>query len=123
MSVRSLNSSVLKWPDARTVDEAVRCWADKMAQDRGNVVQIGYFGSYARGDWGVGSDLDVIVIVEHSELPFERRGVEWDTMELPVPADVLVYTTSEWQSLSRQGRFYQVVMREAVWVYARGEEK
>ena len=68
MPVRSLNSSVLKWPDAKTVDAAARRWAEKIAQDKKYVLKIGYFGSYARGDWGVGSDLDLIIIVENNRL-------------------------------------------------------
>ncbi len=116
MPVRSLDSSVLKWPDAKTVDTALRRWAEKAVQNRRDILKIGYFGSYARGDWGVGSDLDVIIILESSELPFERRLIEWNVTELPVPVDVMVYTKEEWQSL-RKGRFYKTVMQEAVWVY------
>ena len=115
MPVRSLSSSVLKWPDAKTVDAAARYWAGKILQDRQGVLGIGYFGSYARGDWGVGSDLDLIIIVESCGQPFLRRSEEWNVTELPVPADVLVYTKEEWQSLSK-GRFYQTVMQEAVWI-------
>jgi hypothetical protein len=99
MPVRSLSSSVLKWPDAQTVDQAVRHWTERIVQSRKGVLQIGYFGSYARGDWGV--------------------SVEWDTRELPVPADVLIYTEREWRSLSLQRRFSQTLRREAVWVYVR----
>ncbi len=117
MPVRPLSSSVLKWPDAQTVDQAVRRWADKRVNNRKGVLRIGYFGSYARGDWGTGSDLDLIIIVESSGQPFEQRPATWDTTELPVPADVLVYTQDEWQSLDRHGRFYQTVLREAIWVY------
>lgn len=120
MPVRSLSSSVLRWPDAQTVDCAVRDWAEKVVRDREDVLRIGYFGSYARGDWGVGSDLDLVVIVERSDHPFEGRSVEWDLTVLPVPADVLVYTRGEWRILSQQGRFRQV-SREAVWVYFKDE--
>ena len=117
MPVRSLSSSVLKWPDAQTVDQAVRRWAEKVAHRRADVLQIGYFGSYARGDWGVGSDLDLVIVLERSDQPFARRAIEWDTTELPVPADVLVYTGAEWQSLDQQGRFYRTLVCETVWVY------
>lgn len=116
MPVRSLNSSVLKWPDAKTVDAAAHSWAKEVVQNRQDVLAIGYFGSYARGNWGVGSDLDLIIILESSALPFERRSVEWDATELPVPADILIYTSEEWQSLSKS-RFHQTVMQEAIWVY------
>lgn len=119
MPVRSLNSPVLRWPDAKTVETALRRWVEKAVQGRRDVLRIGYFGSYARGGWGVGSDLDMIIILESSELPFESRLTGWSVTGLPVPADMIVYTEEEWQSL-RKGRFYQTVMQEAVWVYLRG---
>lgn len=58
MPVRSLNSSVLRWPDPDSVVKAVRRWAKKYGENKPEVERIGYFGSYARGDAGVGSDLD-----------------------------------------------------------------
>ncbi len=119
MPVRLLSSPVLKWPNAQTVVAALHGWAGALGRNRKDVLQIGCFGSYARGDWGMGSDLDLIIIVENSDQPFERRSVEWDTTALPVPADVLVYTHDEWESLSQQGQFYSTVLREAIWVYRR----
>jgi hypothetical protein len=65
----------------------------------------------------VGSDLDLIIVVEKAKESFERRAVQWDVTTLPVPADVLVYTVGEWESLRQKRRFYQTVMREGVWVY------
>lgn len=117
MPVRSLNSSVLKWPDAPSVDQAVRQWAQRIARARKQVRRIGYFGSYARGDWGVGSDLDLVIVVDDSDQPFEKRARDWDVTDLPVPADVLVYTLEEWKALPPQERFYQTLMREMIWVY------
>lgn len=122
MLVRSLNSPVLKWPDAHTVGQAVRSWSEEMAQGRPDILRIGYMGSYARGDWGVGSDLDLIIIVKHSEQPLWRRTVGWDFTKLPVPVDVLVYTQEEWQVLTtRDTRFSHTVQQETVWVYVRAE--
>lgn len=118
MPVRSLNSSVLKWPDRSTVDRAVHEWAQDAVTRYPGVIKIGYFGSYARGDWGVGSDLDLIAIVSRCSEPFERRPLHWDLSNLPVPAELLVYASDEWELLLRQGRrFAQTVEREAVWVY------
>src|SRR3989304_2061634 len=90
MPTRSLSSPVLKWPDRQSVDQAVRRWAENVVQQRQDVVRIGYFGSYARGDWGVGSDLDLLVVVESSDQPPQRRAATWDMIELPVPTDLLV---------------------------------
>ena len=119
MPVRSLSSSVLKWPDAQTVERALRRWVSEAVQDRDDILRIGFFGSYGRGDWGVGSDLDLIIILSGSDQPFERRGAEWDTTGLPVPTEILIYTLDEWQSLDREGRFYQTLIQEARWVYTR----
>lgn len=117
MPVRSLNSSVLKWPDQSTVDKAIRHWAKKVGSTKNGIERIGYFGSYARGDWGVGSDLDIVIIVEGSDKPFEARGREWNTDELPVPADVLVYTQEEWRSLIKQSSFLRTIAAETIWVF------
>ena len=117
MPVRSSNSSVVKWPDVAIVDRALREWARRTCAARADVRRVGYFGSYARGDWGVGSDLDVIILVTAARLPFERRGVEWDLDELPVPADVLVYTEDEWSRGAGGARLHETVAREGIWVF------
>jgi predicted nucleotidyltransferase len=111
---------VLKWPDAQTIDREARRWAEAVGGVRKDVLRIGYFGSYSRGDWGVGSDLDVVIVLEGSESPFGRRGAEWDVTGLPVPAEVLVYTEEEWNSLNPRSLFGRVVIQETVWVYVRG---
>lgn len=116
MPVRSLTSSILKWPNKETVDNAVRRWAKKIVQNRPDILQIGYFGSYARGDWGVGSDLDIVIIVERTDKPFEMRASLFDTKELPVPADVLVYTQEEWQNAFDQRSFSKSLSAEVIWI-------
>src|SRR5256885_999234 len=62
LPVRSLSSSVVVWPDRAAVESALRLWAEEAARIP-ELVRVGYFGSYARGDWGVGSDLDVVLVV------------------------------------------------------------
>lgn len=88
----------------------------KAIQAHPETLGIGYFGSYARGDWGVGSDLDIIVIVERSDRPFWQRAADWDTTEFPVPVDLLVYTQAEWEMVRRSG-FGRVLERDTIWVY------
>ena len=117
MPVRSWGSSVLRWPTRDEVDRAVRRWAERVAREHPEVIRIGYFGSYARGDWGVGSDLDLVIVVERSERPFIYRAVDFPYEKLPVPVDLLVYTLEEWGKL--QGMFKEKLERETVWVYER----
>jgi predicted nucleotidyltransferase len=117
MPVRSLNSPVMKWPNRKQVDEAVRKWADSAINELPGIIRLGYFGSYARGDWGVGSDLDLVAVVKESSDPFEMRSTKWDLSSLPVQAEILVYTEDEWRSLmERDDRFARTLAKETVWV-------
>ncbi|AYO31489.1 nucleotidyltransferase domain-containing protein [Biomaibacter acetigenes] len=118
MPVRSLNSSVLKWPDLNDVRSSLDKWAKRVLQIRRDIVKIGYFGSYARKDWGVGSDLDLVVVIKESGKPFYERPTEWDVMEIPVPVDLLIYTEEEFGKLRAENRrFYRQLEKEAVWIY------
>ncbi len=119
MPVRSLHSSVLKWPDAALVTAEAKRWAEQIAARHPEVVRVGYFGSYARGNWGVGSDVDLVVIVERAEQPFPLRSAAFETATLPVPADVLVYTEAEWEALGRTSGFGASLHCEAIWVWER----
>jgi predicted nucleotidyltransferase len=111
-----LHSSVLKWPAASDVRAAAAGWLTALSA-AGRIVAGGYFGSYARGDAGVGSDLDLFVAVPASAGPAERRAVQFDTTGLPVPADLLAYTVDELRELlSKNTRFARVLSEEAVWV-------
>ena len=120
MPVRSLSSSVIKWPDLKAVKEAIDLWAKEEIPKHPQVLRLGYFGSYARGDWGVGSDLDLIAIVSASSEAFERRNLSWSLTSLPVPSDLVVYTLPEWNSLEEGGGLFALTLsRETVWIYVK----
>ena len=91
----------------------------KLSGQHPELVKLGCFGSYARGDWGVGSDLDIVAIVEHTSTPFKRCTLHWDLSQLPVPAELLICTQAEWQQMQAAGgRFAKTLARETVWVYS-----
>lgn len=118
MPVRLLNSPVLKWPTKVEVDRATREWARREAVKHPELLRAGYFGSYARGDWGVGSDLDLVAVVTESGEAFENRSLSWDLSGLPLPTDLLIYTEKEWRQMAQQdSRFTRQLMMETTWVY------
>jgi Nucleotidyltransferase domain len=121
MPVRSLTSSVFRWPDSATVLAAAQQWAAAEAQRRPDLMGLGIFGSYARGDAGVGSDLDLVSVLRQTRTPALRRAADWDLTSLPVPAEILVYTLEEWARLQRSDRrFARVLAHEMVWLVDRG---
>lgn len=116
MPVRSSSSSVLKWPRRSEVLGSLRTWAEGMRESRGDLIRAGYFGSLRRGDWGVGSDVDLVVVLETSDSPPIERPLEFDLSSIPVGADLLVYTKDEWNALlDRDDRFAEE-MRNVVWL-------
>ena len=120
MPVRSLHSSVLRWPDPETVVASARAWAEQEATRRPGLRRLGFFGSYATGHWGVGSDLDLVAVVDVVDRSFHERGRDWDLTDLPVPAEILVYTESEWRIVVNRGdRFAGVMSTEVVWMLER----
>ena len=100
MPVRLLNSAVFKWPDRDTVLTAARAWAIELRAADADVETVGCVGSYPRGDWGVGSDLDVIIILSHSTLTPGERYCKYAREQLPVPVDMWVYTREEWDRMA-----------------------
>ncbi len=120
MPLTSSASCVKRWPTADHVLDALRVWSHTQSETRPELSALGYFGSYARGDAGFGSDLDLVAIVRRSTLPFIGRARDWPTDTLPVPVDLLVYTAAEWKSLQNEGsRFAATLATEAVWVVGR----
>ncbi|MGD8363937.1 MAG: nucleotidyltransferase domain-containing protein [Desulfobacterales bacterium] len=97
----------------------MRLWTAEQVRVRPGILRLGYFGSYARSDWGVGSDLDVIAIVRKTVEPFERRSLEWDLSSLPVPAEIIVYSLLEWEKLEKgKTRFFRMLDRDVVWTFS-----
>ena len=120
MPVTSSSSSVKRWPATEAVLRGLRDWADAEAASRPELEALGYFGSYARGDEGFGSDLDVVAVVAESALARAERPCGWKTEALPVPTDLLVYTVDEWESLRQDGsRFARTLASETVWLVDR----
>lgn len=120
MPVTSADSSIKRWPSAEVVLSAAGAWARAAAKQRPDLIALGCFGSYARGAAGFGSDLDLIAIVGTDNRPAVERSLDWPTEELPVPADLLVYTLSEWKQMQAEGgRFGRTFRAEARWLVGR----
>lgn len=96
-----------------------RTWARAVAADHPEVVRIGCFGSYARGDYGPASDLDVLI--EVTESPHARwfdRPLDFPMpREVPVGVELFVYTSDELERMRvDSSAWLRHVLAEMVWV-------
>ncbi len=77
MPVRSLNQSVLRWPKPELILAAVQRWAEAQQALRPALTRVGVFGSYGRGDAGLGSELDLLLVDDSAAGPQQQRLLHW----------------------------------------------
>lgn len=89
------------------IEEAVR-----LLVEAAHPVKIILFGSFARGDYTEGSDLDFLVILPKvSNRHAEMVRLRWALSSLQVPMDILVYSTQE---VEERGHLIGSVLYEAL---------
>lgn len=107
--------------DGRTLAEWAPQIADEIAQAF-DPVKIILFGSVARGDDGLDSDLDLLVVLPHVE-PDEKMNLIVDlrrAVSLGVPKDIFVTDPAEIERRRDQvGSFHYWPLREGKVLYER----
>jgi uncharacterized protein len=77
----------------------------------------GGYGSYGRGTAGVGSDLDLLLILQRCDEPIWERLRRWDTSALPLACDLLVYSHVEWRSLPQWNpKLAEALLNDTRWM-------
>jgi len=85
-----------------------------------NPETIFIYGSHAWGKPGEGSDLDLLIVVDHSEeKPYKRILRELKSLRgLKIPKDLSVYTKTEFEDLSKdRASLCYKIKREGIRAY------
>lgn len=115
-------SSAFEWPDRDALRDAVKAWAEGTAEAEPRLLQVGYVDSFNPDGSEIESHLDVVLVVEQTDLPPAERGGAWDMAAIPVPTQALVYTAQEWsQIIDGGGWLARKMEKETVWVYGHQE--
>jgi predicted nucleotidyltransferase len=77
------------------LENLIQEWTQKHPE----LEQVILFGSYVRGDYFPGSDVDVLLILEKSDQPFLKRIPKFLPIQFPVDIDVFPYTRDEVQRM------------------------
>jgi len=118
MPVRLLNSAILKWPDKQKVLNEAKLWAESTGLGDRNIIKIFCFGSIFTGRWGVGSDLDIVIILKQTTVSFISRAMLFDASAISVSADILVYTQLEIATLCKEkSRFMDEIQKNSILLY------
>ncbi len=91
---KSYGSVTVYSVDKDLVRDAVERFVAEM-QRREEVLAVVLFGSFAEGGFGVGSDIDLLLVLRDSDRPFLDRIPQYFPADFPVDVDVFPYTMAE----------------------------
>ena len=105
--------------------EHVRSLHEELARIKSETIKMGaykiiLFGSAAREDLGLISDIDLIVIME-SDKNFIDRLAEFYQEIQPRNADILIYTPAEFSQMKNENLFIRHILKEGKVIYERGK--
>ncbi|MFQ5705356.1 MAG: nucleotidyltransferase domain-containing protein [Gemmatimonadales bacterium] len=112
-----MSSVEIKSIDLHRVRESVDRYARAILADRSEVEEIVVFGSFANATFVPGSDLDIFLLLSHSERSVWDRIPDYLPGAFPVGVDLFPYTRDEIERL-RPSSLLDAVAASS-WRYAR----
>jgi len=116
----------LCWPDNfinRKSNKIVKRFINLIIK-KFNLNKIIIFGSFARGDYHKGSDLDLVIVGEFKERFIDRIGKIIELNDSDLEIDVMVYTEEEFQKMIQERRpFIEQALEEGIVVYEKRDTK
>ena len=113
---RYLGSVRIKSVDYNAFMENLREIAGRIKAADSCLKKVLLFGSFAKGNYTPESDVDILIIVKHSDVPFlQRRDSYVDFFNnIPFDVNILVYTEDEFTMMQkRHDTFIRQIISEA----------
>jgi len=100
------------------IQEELRKWATQLAL-RFSPEKVILFGSYAYGQPTDDSDVDLLVVMSHTESDIKKASEIRMTLPVTIPIDVLVRSPKKIQERLRMGDFFiREIMEKGKILYA-----
>jgi len=99
---QSSGSVEIKYTDPKLIDAAVRQFAAELKDRDSTVRRILWFGSWTKGTFSPGSDVDLCIIVDHDDRPRRERLPDYLPRRFPVGVDLFIYTEAEFRKLATE---------------------
>lgn len=90
-----MTTVVVKSVDVAAIRRALDAHVERLFADRRDVDEVVVFGSFARGTYAPGSDLDLLVVLREADRPIRDRIAALLPHEFPVGVDIFPYTRAE----------------------------
>lgn len=95
MPRRFLNTVVVKSVDAALVRRAMDAYAERLLASHPEIEEIVVFGSFMKGTYAPGSDLDVFIVLSSADQPVRDRIPSLLPGAFPVGVDLFPFTREE----------------------------
>ena len=96
-------------------------YARRVLSSHPEVEEIVVFGSFVKGTYAPGSDIDVFILLSHSDKSVRERIPDYLPGPFPVGMDLFPYTGEEVESLAPSPVLDEV--RRSSWRYRRDETR
>ena len=107
-------SLAVKPNNEAAVERAVRGWARLIGDRHPKVRRVIWFGSRVNGIPAPGSDVDLCLVLAHSDKPFRERIGDYLPFGFPVGLDLFPYTQAELERLRREQPSWHRAMTSGV---------
>ena len=120
MQTRSSDSVKIRYLDKPGIMKAISRLVEELSQKYPEIERISLFGSFARDEAVPGSDVDILIVLTDSDLPFKDRIREYMPSSFPVGIDVVPYTKSEMDTMLSQGNYFlKSAEQDSILLFAR----
>ncbi|HYG65137.1 MAG TPA: nucleotidyltransferase domain-containing protein [Thermoanaerobaculia bacterium] len=122
LRTQSSGSVRVTWIDRPALLRELEERAARLGRDHPEIAEVVLFGSVARGSATPESDIDILLIVDETGVPFLLRADPYRDVFADLPFDVfpLAYTQSERERMLREGNLFLCsAFEDAVYLYRR----
>lgn len=93
---------MIKSANRAEIAQAVEQYVVHLRREHPEIQRVIWFGSWVTGIPMPGSDVDLCLIVSHTDKPRRERSVEYLPVGFPVGMDLFVYTEEEFAQLVQE---------------------
>ena len=95
MQKKSYGSARTRFLNRERIEEAILRYAQRIAGEYPEILKIVLFGSFANGVPTPKSDVDILVVLKESTLPFHLRMAQFLDPDFPLDMEIFPYTKDE----------------------------
>lgn len=120
MQMKSSDSVKVTYLDKPAIMKAIAALAEELPERHPEIEKICLFGSFARNEAVPGSDVDILVVLASSDLPFRDRMGKYMPSSFPVGIDIFPYTRTEIETMLKAGNhFLKSATQDSILLFAR----